>query len=70
MNNNDFVPYKTIISISYNSYLGNVNRIDRARNFNPGKNRCSRKITRRDFIDGCKERNAFKTNRRGKLKPF
>ena len=51
-------------------YLGNVNRIDRARNFNPGKNSCRRKITRRDFIDGGKERNAFKTNRRGKFKPF
>ena len=51
-------------------YLGNVNRIDRARNFNPGKNCCSRKIARRDFIDGCKERNAFKTNRRGEFKPF
>ena len=53
-----------------NSYLGNFNRIDRARNINPGKNCGSRKTTRRNFIDGRKERNAFKTNRRGKFKPF
>ena len=60
--------YKTHIKplLAYNmymnSYLGNFNRIDRARNINPGKNCGSRKTTRRNFIDGRKERNAFKTN--------
>ena len=59
-----FDPYKITISISYVYvfHLGNFNGIDRARDFNPGKNSRSRKITRRDFIDGCKERNALKTN--------